>query len=145
MGRVLILLNNRPNLLADMKKGTKLNRAPRRYVAVRMPAAVAWLALDARREGGVVSSHSTLRRARREAAERAGVRWEADILRHTCASMLMGAGRSASDVAAGLGNSPQILLTHYRELVRREDAERFWAIRPKAVESRKPQEETTTP
>jgi len=29
-----------------------------------------------------------------------------------------------------LGNSPQVLLTHYAELVSKQDCEKFWSIPP---------------
>jgi len=63
-------------------------------------------------------------------AEAAGVEWSADVLRHTYASMRMGAGGNAAEVAGEMGNSPGILLTHYRELVTADDAAKFWAILP---------------
>lgn len=34
-------------------------------------------------------------------------------------------------MAAELGNSVDILMRHYRELVRRHDAERFWRLIPR--------------
>lgn len=38
--------------------------------------------------------------------------------------------RDAALVADKLGNSPSILLRHYRELVTHEAATAFWSIRP---------------
>jgi hypothetical protein len=57
------------------------------------------------------------------------------VLRHTHASMRIAAGDTPDRVAADLGNSVSILLTHYRELVRREDAEEFWRLRPPMPQS----------
>lgn len=102
----------------------------RRRIVPLCPCAVSWLGLDVSQNGRIVSSHSTLRRARREASEVAGVPWSQDVLRHTYASYRMGRGDSADVVAHDMGNSPRILLTHYRELVTREDAADFWRIRP---------------
>lgn len=56
--------------------------------------------------------------------------WPQDVLRHTAASFLMAIHRDAGLVADWLGNSPSILLRHYRQLVTDSDAEAFWAIRP---------------
>jgi hypothetical protein len=56
--------------------------------------------------------------------------WPKDILRHTCASMLMATWEDEGKVAASLGNSPTILHAHYRELVSRAEAKRFWGIMP---------------
>jgi integrase len=106
------------------------SKVRRRRIVPLCETAWAWLSLDWRREGPVVSSHSTLRRARRETAERAGVKWSADVLRHSYASFRIGRGDFAERVAADMGNSSRILLTHYRELVSREEAAAFWALRP---------------
>lgn len=56
--------------------------------------------------------------------------WPQDVLRHTAASYLFAFHQDAGRVAALLGNSAAILLKHYRALVQREDAERFFAILP---------------
>lgn len=69
----------------------------------------------------------TLRRRRRALAAHLGMPWQADLLRHTAASYMMARDRDAGRVADALGNSPSVLLTRYRELVRPEDADRFWA------------------
>jgi len=58
--------------------------------------------------------------------------WACDILRHTAASMMLARDRDAAAVALELGNSPEILFRHYRELVTKEDAARFWAITPQS-------------
>ncbi len=58
--------------------------------------------------------------------------WPKDILRQTCTSMLMAVWQDEGKVAASLGNSPAILHAHYRELVSRAEAKRFWAIGPGA-------------
>lgn len=57
-------------------------------------------------------------------------RWPADILRHTCASYWLSIKEDAACIALRLGNSPGILLRHYKELVRKEDADRFWSLLP---------------
>jgi len=44
--------------------------------------------------------------------------------------MLMATWEDEGKVAATLGNSPSILHAHYRELVTRAEAMRFWGIRP---------------
>jgi hypothetical protein len=53
--------------------------------------------------------------------------WPKDVVRHTCASMLMAEWEDEGKVAALLGNSPGILHAHYRELVSRAEAKRFGA------------------
>lgn len=73
----------------------------------------------------------TRRRILHAAREVLGLeRWPQDVLRHTAASYLVAVHRDAGLVADWLGNSPSILLRHYRQLVSDEDAAAFWAIRP---------------
>lgn len=106
------------------------SKVRRRRVIPMMPTARAWLALDAATDGRVVSSHSTLRRARREASQKAGVPWSQDVLRHTHASMRIAAGADPFRLATEMGNSPRILLSHYVELATAGDAADFWGILP---------------
>lgn len=106
------------------------SKVRRRRIVPLSETAVVWLATCRTREGAVVSSHSTMRRARRAAAKAAGLEWGQDILRHTYASMRLAVGHDVGRVAREMGNSPQILLTHYAELVTRGEADRFWSLRP---------------
>jgi len=101
----------------------------RRVVRLRDPAP-AWLSLDRQESGPIVSSHSTLRRARRSLATAAGITWDQDILRHTHASMRLAAGDSADTVSRDMGNSPRVLLSHYYEMIGPEEAAKFWRIVP---------------
>lgn len=55
--------------------------------------------------------------------------WPKDILRHTAASYLLAHFQDAALVALELGNSPGMLFKHYRELVTKEDAKKFWNIK----------------
>ena len=66
----------------------------------------------------------------RKLRSKAIVPWSCDILRHTAASMMLARDKDAASVALELGNSPEILFRHYRELVTNEEAVRFWSIRP---------------
>lgn len=75
--------------------------------------------------------YSTRRRAVRRARIHLGLAaWPQDVLRHTCASYWVAKIKDVGEVALELGNSPSVLLRHYRELVTGEDADRFWAIKP---------------
>jgi len=56
--------------------------------------------------------------------------WAHDVLRHTGASMLIALWQDVGRVALELGTSAGMLYRHYREIVKREDAARFWACRP---------------
>ena len=119
------------------------SKVRRRRIVHLQPAAVDWLRLAKSLGAELPLAHVTRRRHLRAVREKLGFEaWPQDILRHSCASYLMALWQDAGRVAAELGNSAGILLRHYRELVRREDAERFWGIRPKSVASQPQPKET---
>jgi integrase len=61
-------------------------------------------------------------------------RWPNNGLRHSFASYRLAAINDAPRVAAELGHtSPQMLYSTYREVVRPEEAERYWKIEPAAT------------
>lgn len=103
----------------------------RRRIVRLEQIAVDLLKNHAEQSGPVAPSKSTIRRWRKIAREFIGGKWTADILRHTAASMLLAKYGDAGKVATLLGNSPQILLTHYNNPVAANEAERFWSILPK--------------
>lgn len=95
------------------------------------PAARAWLGLAKKLKSDLPLPHVTRRRQLRALREHLGFEdWPKDVLRHTAASHLLAIKKDAAAVALELGNSPQILLKHYRELVTRDQAKAFWNLRP---------------
>lgn len=84
--------------------------------------------LEARAAGGQLPiSNATKKRLQRKLRGIMGWKvWPKDILRHTCASHWLAVVPDAQKIALQLGNSPAILLRHYRSIVTKEDAERFW-------------------
>jgi len=62
--------------------------------------------------------------------------WPQDVLRHTAASHLVALHQDVARVALVLGNSPGVLLTHYRNLVTPEECAEFWMIKPAQTVSR---------
>jgi integrase len=60
-------------------------------------------------------------------------KWPHDIFRHTAGSHLTALLKSADAVSLELGNSPEILLRHYRALVRPEEDAEFWHLTPEKV------------
>ncbi len=83
------------------------------------------------KEGNLSPSHSTLRRFKRGVCAELGFEtWPQDVLRHTAASFLMALHKDVGRVATMLGNSPDILLSHYHEPVSAADAKAFWAVSP---------------
>lgn len=83
------------------------------------------------------ASHFIMRRLLPKLARVLGLpSWPLDLFRHTAASYWIAHARDAAAVALELGNSVDILLRHYRELVTRKDAARFWALVPRVTLSR---------
>ncbi len=103
------------------------SKVRRRRIVSLEPVAVAWMR---KAEGAQMPVPvGTRRRALRAVRDRMGwEEWPADILRHTAASYLLAHHQDAGRVALNLGNSPGILLRHYRQLVTREDAARWLGL-----------------
>lgn len=60
-----------------------------------------------------------------------GTEWPHDCLRHSFASYHLAKHQSAEQTALQMGHrSTDMLFRHYRELVTKEEAEKFWAIAP---------------
>ncbi len=58
------------------------------------------------------------------------VEWSQNALRHSFASYFFAQSKNENETAARMGNSPQMVFQHYRELVRPADAEAFFSIVP---------------
>lgn len=92
------------------------------------PVALAWLA-QCPQEGKLVR-YSRTHPIIKPIAAMAGIEWTHDLLRHSAASYLMAKFEDSGRVAHWLGNSPQVLLTHYYQVVTPDDCTAFWAITP---------------
>jgi integrase len=57
--------------------------------------------------------------------------WPTNCMRHSFGSYHLAKHKDAARLALLMGNSPQVIFAHYREVVRPADAERYWAIVPK--------------
>jgi len=113
-------------------KAAKAKSACRRIVPIQ-PNLAAWLQPYNGMTGSVVPAGARRKLARvREAAKLA--HWPNNGLRHSFASYRLAAIHDAPRVSVELGHtSPQMLYTNYRELVRPEEAERYWQIVPAAA------------
>lgn len=105
------------------------SKVRRRRIVELEPKALHWLKAHAVCQGPVTPRQKR-RKLRMLAAGMGWECWPKDILRHSAASYLMAKYRDSALVADKLGNSPSILLRHYRELVSAESATAFWNIRP---------------
>ena len=65
--------------------------------------------------------------------DKAGVGWRQNALRHSYASYRLADMPDAAKVALEMGNSPEKLFRHYRELVTPDAAKEWFAIMPSPV------------
>lgn len=72
-----------------------------------------------------------LRRKLWRVRDAAGVVWSQDVLRHSAASYCLAWTQDAARTALLMGHSPAVLQRHYRALVTRREARRFYCIVPR--------------
>jgi integrase len=102
----------------------------RRLVPVS-PALRAWLTPRAKKAGSVwPHSHPYFYEAQRTAATKAKLKWKANALRHSWISYRLAELQDVNKVALEAGNSPGMIFSNYRELVKPADAKRWFAVRP---------------
>lgn len=119
----------------DLGNGTvtidaSVSKVSRRRIVKLEPVAVEWLKLCDQSKP-LALPLETMRYHRYDLAGAIRCKtWPPDLLRHSAASYLLALHQDAPKVAFWLGNSPRILMSHYWSLTTKEDAERFFAIRP---------------
>ena len=88
---------------------------------------IAWLLPYGRQTGPIGFSRKQFERARRES----GVEWAPDILRHSYGSYHIAIHENAAKTSLQMGHREvDVLFNHYRDLVTRDDAARFWNLTP---------------
>jgi integrase len=106
----------------------KAKTATRRLVPIQ-PNLMQWLAPYRKHTGHIfdkyVNEHAI------SLASSHGIAWPHNCLRHSYASYRLAAVPDAARVALEMGNSPQKLMTNYRELADEYDAAAWFAISPK--------------
>lgn len=109
-------------------KASKAKTARRRLVPVSANLAK-WLKPYGESTGAVVPTG--LRKRFDAVKERAGLTdWPQNAMRHSYASYRLAECQDAARVSLEMGNSPQMIFAHYRELVKPKDAALFWKIAP---------------
>ena len=119
---------------------TKAKTASRRIVPIQ-PNLREWLAAARKEEGPVCELanmsneiHDIVVRINERRAE--PFRWRQNGLRHSWVSYRLAQIQNADQVALEAGNSRQMIFKHYRELVRAEEAKKWFGIEPEADDGR---------
>ncbi len=117
---------------AHIRVEAQTSKVRQRRIVTPLPAAVAWLKI-AREAGSELPLSSQVRRTaiRRLRNVLHWEEWPKDVTRHTAASYWLAVDGNPVNVAEQLGHSVAQLKTHYKALVTRADAERFWGLIPK--------------
>jgi len=109
-------------------KAAKAKTKARRLVPL-LPNLRAWLE-PMKNDCGLVCHLPNLHFRLNYLGEKAGVGWKQNALRHSFASYRLAEIQDAAKVALEMGNTPEKLFRHYRELVTPEAAREWFSILP---------------
>jgi integrase len=109
---------------------SKAKTAAKRFVKI-LPALEKWLE-PYRNHRGLIVPQNGLKKLLLADRKRAGINhWPSNALRHSFASYHLAHFRNAAETSLEMGHmSPHLVFKHYRELVRPEEAEKWWTIVP---------------
>jgi len=107
----------------------KAKTATRRLVPV-LPNLMPWIVTGRGRSGSLFKTQRDAARAI-AFAKSVGVNWSNNALRHSYATYRLAATANAARVALEMGNSPQKLMTNYRELADESEAAAWFEIVPR--------------
>jgi site-specific recombinase XerD len=114
--------------------GAAASKIRRRRVVHLDPKAIAWLKAcrsTEHRRNKPIGSMS--KRWKRLLLRHCGIVWGPDLLRHSAASYLLAKHGDVGKVARMLGNSADVLLNHYIDLIDPADCRRFWFWKPRVL------------
>jgi integrase len=115
--------------------GADIAKKRSQRIVVMQPALLAWLqpCKDALQAAGPVVDQKTFRKDKERLLEAAKIQeWRANGLRHSFGTYHYALFRSAEDTSHQMGNSVEVVHKHYKALVPKADAEKFWNLRPAA-------------
>ena len=107
----------------------KAKTASRRTVPISDNCA-AWLSPHVKTSGPVAAFERSDKQLFIYLAEKAGVPWKHNGLRHSFISYRLAMIKNVHQVSLEAGNSPQMVFKHYRQLVRESEAAEWFAITP---------------
>jgi integrase len=111
-------------------KATKAKTASRRLVPMAENL-YQWLASRQQESGRVMAVEQVSDKLRRLAGQKAvGLKWKRNALRHSFISYRVAETQNVAQVALEAGNSPKVIFSNYRELVKPAAAGKWFAIRP---------------
>ena len=116
----------------------KAKTASRRTVPITDNCA-AWLERYAKPSGPVINLSRADKQLFLYLAEKSGVAWKHNGLRHSFISYRLAVVKDVGQVSLEAGNSPGMVFKHYRQLVRESEAQEWFGIMPP-----KPKEGATT-
>jgi len=113
-------------------KAAKSKTARRRFIKIR-PNLGKWLRPYRKHVGPICPSG--LRKLELEVRKRAKItEWPGNALRHSFASYHLAHFKNAAELALEMGHTnQQMIFDHYRQLVRPQEAARYWKLCPPAV------------
>ena len=107
------------------------SKTRRRRLVPISESLAAWIRPLAKLSGPVTPEG--LRKRFEAARKAAGLKeWPNNALRHSFGSYRLALCQDAPRVSLEMGNSPQMVFAHYRELVKPKDAALFWSLSPRA-------------
>ena len=111
--------------------GPKVAKKRRQRIIPLSDTAMAWLTRYAKRAGPIVDPQNQRKRFDGWRAAAGIKQWPDNALRHSFGSYHLGAYGDEIKTAMLMGHrNPDILHQHYKALVTKAEAERFWALRP---------------
>lgn len=111
-------------------------KTPQRRIVPLLPNALEWLSPYHNRTGPIVPyAKQRVNEMLSACAKSVDVTWKRNALRHSFASYRLAQINDAPKVSYEMGNSPQMIFRHYRELVTPQDAAAWWSISPKQAEN----------
>jgi integrase len=109
-------------------KATKAKTASRRLVPI--PENLKQWLTPLHQGTGLVSATDQVSPKIKAVVKASGVKWEKNGLRHSFISYRVAEIQNVAQVALEAGNSPQIIFSNYRELVKAEAAKKWFSIVP---------------
>jgi len=96
------------------------------------PTLIAWLepCKEALKNGPIYSDSRKFRKSKDQLLESVGFDWKPNALRHSFGSYHLAMYQNIAQTADIMGNSTDIIHRHYKTLVGKAEAEKYWNLRP---------------